>query len=131
MRVLIADDSQVVAERLRTMLAELGGIDIAGHAGTVPEALHAVRSLRPAVLILDLQMPGGHGMDVLKTIKREQLGLTVIVLTNHSDSQYRKKCLENGARSFLDKSAEFQEVAVVLRELVRGTSYATSAAKRS
>jgi|SRR6516165_5746293 DNA-binding NarL/FixJ family response regulator len=131
MRVLIADDSQVVAERLRTMLAELGGIDIAGHAGTVPEALHAVRSLRPDVLILDLQMPGGHGMDVLKTIKREQLGLTVIVLTNHSDSQYRKKCLENGARSFLDKSAEFQEVAVVLRELVRGTSYATSAAKRS
>ena len=131
MRVLIADDSQVVAERLRTMLAELGGIDIAGHAGTVPEALHAVRSLRPDVVILDLQMPGGHGMSVLKTIKREQPGLPVIVLTNHSHSQYRKRCLENGARSFLDKSTEFQEVPVVLRELVRAASCTKSSAKGS
>jgi DNA-binding NarL/FixJ family response regulator len=130
MTVLIADDSQVVAERLRTMLSELRGIEIAGHAGTVPEALHAVRSLRPDVVILDLQMPGGRGMDVLKTIRNEQPGLTVIVLTNHSHSQYRKKCLENGARSFLDKSTEFQEVPGVLRELVKGASCKTSGAGR-
>jgi len=131
MTVLIADDSQVVAERLSSMLSELSGIEIAGHAGTVPEALHAVRSLRPDVVILDLQMPGGHGMDVLKTTKREQPGLTVIVLTNHSHWQYRKKCLENGARSFLDKSTEFQEVAVVLRELVRDASCKTFVTKGS
>jgi DNA-binding NarL/FixJ family response regulator len=117
MTVLIADDSQVVVERLRATLSELRGIELAGHAGTVPEALHAVRSLRPDVVILDLQMPGGRGMDVLKTIRREQPGSTVIVLTNHSHLQYRKRCLENGARSFLDKSTEFQKVAAVLREL--------------
>jgi len=122
MRVLIADDSQVVTERLRNMLSELKGVEIAGHAGTVPEALHAVRSLRPDVVLLDLQMPGGRGMDVLKTIRREQPGLTVIVLTNQSHSQYRKKCLDNGARSFFDKSTEFQQVTVVLREMVRGAS---------
>jgi DNA-binding NarL/FixJ family response regulator len=120
MTVLIADDSQVVVERLKAMLAKLRGIELAGHAGTVPEALHAVRSLRPDVLILDLQMPGGRGMDILKTVQREQPGSAVIVLTNHSHSQYRKRCLEYGARSFLDKSAEFHNVAAVLRELVKG-----------
>ena len=120
MTVLIADDSQVVTERLRAMLSELGGVELAGHAGTVPEALHAVRSLRPDVVILDLHMPGGRGMDVLKTIRREQPGSAVVVLTNHSYSQYRKRCLENGARSLLDKSTEFHNVAAVLAELVRG-----------
>jgi DNA-binding NarL/FixJ family response regulator len=123
--VLIADDSQVVVERLRAMLSELREIELAGQARTVPEALHAVRSLRPDVVILDLQMPGGRGMDVLKTVQREQPGSAVIVLTNQSHSQYRKKCLENGARSFLDKSTDFQEVAVVLREMVRVTSCKT------
>jgi DNA-binding NarL/FixJ family response regulator len=122
MTVLIADDSQVVVERLKTMLCELRGIDIAEHASTVPEALHAVRSLRPDVVLLDLQMRGGRGMDLLKTIRREQPGLTVVVLTNHSHSQYRKKCLENGAHSFLDKSTEFHKVAAVLGELVRSAS---------
>jgi DNA-binding NarL/FixJ family response regulator len=128
MTVLIADDSQVVAERLITMLSELREIEIAGHAGTVPEALHSVRSLRPDVVILDLQMPGGHGMDVLKTIKREQPDLVVIVLTNHTHPQYGKKCLENGAHVLFDKSTEFQKVAVVLRELARGASCRTTGA---
>ena len=58
-------------------------------------------------------------MDLLKTIKREQPGSTVIVLTNHGYPQYSKKCLENGARFFFDKSTEFQKVAAVLSELVR------------
>jgi len=71
---------------------------------------------------LDLQMPGGRGMDVLKTIKREQPSSTVIVLTNHGYPQYSKKCLQNGARFFFDKSTEFQKVAVVLSELVNGAS---------
>jgi DNA-binding NarL/FixJ family response regulator len=131
MKVLIADDSQVVAERLRTLLSEVIGIEIAGLAGTVPEALHAVRSLRPDVVILDLQIPGGRGMDVLKTIRKEQPGLTVIVLSNHSHSQYRKKCLENGAHSFLDKSTEFHKVVAVLGELVMGVRCETSEARGS
>jgi DNA-binding NarL/FixJ family response regulator len=131
MTVLIADDSQVVVDRLRAMLSEVRGIEIAGHASTVPEALHAVQSLCPDVVLLDLQMRGGRGMDLLKTIRREQPGLPVIVLTNHSHSQYRKKCLENGAHSFFDKSTEFHKVAAVLGALVRGVICETPEARGS
>jgi DNA-binding NarL/FixJ family response regulator len=130
MTVLIVDDSQVVTQRLKALISEVIGIEIAGNAGTAPEALHAVRSLRPDVVILDLQLRGGRGMEVLKTIRREQPDSAVIVLTNHSPSQYRRKCLENGARSFLDKSTEFPEVATLLRELVRGASCQTAGAVR-
>jgi len=81
-------------------------------------------------VLLVLQMPGGRGMDLLKTIKREQPGSTVIVLTNHGYPQYSKKCLENGARFFFDKSTEFQKVAAVLSELVNDASYETQRAER-
>ncbi len=117
MTVLIADGSQAVVERLTTMLSELPGIRIV-HAGTATEALGAVRSLRPDVVLLDLQLPGGRGIDVLKTIGRVHPSSIVIVFTNHSHPQYRKTCLANGAHFFVDKSTEFQKVTEVLRELV-------------
>ncbi len=117
MRVLIADGSQAVAERLTTMLAEFPGIVIA-YASTVQEALGAVGSFRPDAVLLDLQLPGGRGIDVLRDIRRERSSSIVIVFTNHSHPQYRKKCLENGAHFFIDKSTEFRKLNAILKELV-------------
>jgi DNA-binding NarL/FixJ family response regulator len=126
MTVLIADDSRAVTERLTTLFSKVRGIEIVGHAGTFPEALRAVHSLRPDVVILDLQMPGGRGIEVLKTIKEGQASPIVIVLTNHAYPQYRKRCLENGAHSFLDKSTEFAKAATVLKQLVDDISQQSS-----
>jgi DNA-binding NarL/FixJ family response regulator len=122
MRVLIADDSEVLVQRLVTMLAEVRGIEIVGQAGTVAEAAQAVRNLRPDVMILDIRMPGGSGIDVLEGMKRDQATPIVIVLTNYGYPQYRKKCLQSGARFFLDKSTEFEKVGEVLRSLIHGAS---------
>jgi len=87
-------------------------------AGTVEEASEAVRTLRPDVVILDMQMPGGTGLDVLATMKRDQVSCVVIVLTNFAYPQYRKKCLASGANFFLDKSTEFDKVGDVLRSML-------------
>lgn len=118
MRVLIADDSEVIVNRLITMLTEVGGAEIVGRAGTVAAAAQAVRSLKPDVVILDIAMPGGSGIDVLEGLKRDQLTPIVIVLTNYGYPQCRRKCLRSGARFFLDKSAEFEKVGEVLRSLI-------------
>ena len=123
MRVLIADDSAVIVQRLVTMLADVDGIEIVGHAGTVAEASQAVRTLTPDVVILDLQMPGGSGIDVLESMKRDRVTPIVIVLTNYPHPQYRKKCLQSGARFFMDKSNEFERVAAALRRLIRDGSF--------
>ena len=122
MRVLIADDSEALVQRLVTTLAKLDGIEIVGHAETVAEAAEGVRNLRPDVVILDIRMPGGSGIDVLDGMKRDRVTPTVIVLTNYDYPQYRKKCLQSGASFFFDKSAEFEKVAQVLRGLINDSS---------
>ena len=118
MRVLIADDSEIIVQRLMALLAHVRGVEIVDHVGTVGETSEAVRRLRPDAVILDMQMPGGSGIDVLEGMKKDQLISTVIVLTNHPSAPYRKKCLQVGAKFFLDKSNEFEKVGEVLQGLI-------------
>jgi DNA-binding NarL/FixJ family response regulator len=119
MRVLIADDSELIVQRLTAMLAHVRGVEIVDQVGTVEETRQAMRRFRPDAVILDMQMPGGSGIDVLESMKKERLVSTVIVLTNHPYAPYRKKCLQIGAKFFLDKSNEFEKVGEVLQELIR------------
>ena len=77
MKVFIADDSEVVCERLTTMLSELPGIEIIG------QSIESIRRLHPDVVILDIRMPGGSGIDVLEDIKKTNTAPVVIVLTNY------------------------------------------------
>jgi DNA-binding NarL/FixJ family response regulator len=125
MRVLIADDSEVFVRHLLQALGEIKGVEIVGHARTGAEALQAVCNLRPEVVILDIRMPEGSGIDVLESMKREKVTPITIVLTNFNYSQYRKKCLQLGARFFFDKSAEFAKVGEVLRLLAHRASAST------
>jgi len=118
--VFIVDDSPVVRERLARMIGELPGIDIVGQAEIAFEALNAIRKLRPAVVVLDISMPGSSGIYVLETLKREEPCPMVIMLTNFSHDQYRRKCLQLGADYFFDKTSEFEKVIDVLRELPDG-----------
>ena len=121
MRVLIVDDSEVLVQRLRTGLAEITGIEVVGHANNAADAARQIRKAKPDVVILDIRMPGGSGIDVLEGLKSDQFQPIVIVLTNHSERQYRQKCLQNGARYFFDKSAEFHKVAEVFRNVMEAT----------
>ncbi|HYV32383.1 MAG TPA: response regulator transcription factor [Candidatus Binatia bacterium] len=111
------DDSPVVRDRLVTMISELPNVEVIGQADIAFEAINSIRKLRPSVVVLDISMPGGSGMYVLETIKRERPGPLVIMLTNFAHDQYRQKCLQLGADYFFDKSTEFQRVTEVLRAL--------------
>jgi DNA-binding NarL/FixJ family response regulator len=117
MKVFIADDSQILRERLIELLSELPGIEIMGFAHDVPEALTAIKTLKPDVVILDIRMPGGSGIDVLQDIKNKEKTPITIVLTNYPYPQYRKKCMDLGADYFFDKSAEFEKVTKVFKQL--------------
>lgn len=117
MKVFIADDSTVLRERLVEMLSELPGIEIVGYAQDVPEALTSIKKLNPDVVILDIRMPGGSGIDVLQEIKKDKQAPLVIVLTNYPYPQYRKKCLGLGADYFFDKSTEFEKITEVVKQM--------------
>jgi DNA-binding NarL/FixJ family response regulator len=119
MKVFIVDDSAVVRERLIGMLTELPEIEIAGQAKNAPDAIKSIRKLKPDITILDIRMPGGNGIEVLKEIKKDKPSPLIIILTNYPYPQYRKKCMEGGADYFFDKSTEFEKVIEVLKKLIK------------
>jgi DNA-binding NarL/FixJ family response regulator len=116
-KVLIADDSHIVRERLVSLLADLPGVDIVGEAETAFEAIQSIRRRRPDVVILDISMPGGSGIQVLETIRKDKPVPLIIMLTNFTHEPYRQRCLKLGADYFFDKSNEFEKVKDVLENL--------------
>jgi DNA-binding NarL/FixJ family response regulator len=120
MNVLIVDDSQLVAERLEEMLAQVSNdLRVIWHARSAEEGRQAFRCGKPDVIILDVQMPGGSGIALLPEVKRGTAPPVVIVLTNYPLPQYRNRCLEAGADYFFDKSTQFEDVSAILAGLLR------------
>jgi DNA-binding NarL/FixJ family response regulator len=118
--VQIADDSHVIRERLGGLLREVPDVSVVAETGEAKETLDAVRRLTPAVLILDLSMPGGSGLEVLRQMSRDRLATVVIVLTNFPFPEYKKEALRHGAVAFLNKSSEFMKVIEFVRQLTTG-----------
>jgi DNA-binding NarL/FixJ family response regulator len=114
MKVLIADDSCEVRERIKMLLSEVEKVEMIGEAENVQQAIEHIRQQGPDVVILDIKMPGGNGIDVLKEIERNDKAPVVIMLTNYPYPQYKKKCMDAGADFFFDKSREFEKVIEVL-----------------
>ncbi len=119
MKVFIVDDSTLVRERIITMISEHPGIEIIGQAKHAQEGINSIIKLKPDVVILDIRMPGGNGIEVLKNIKKNNSAPTIIILTNYPYPQYRKKCIEAGADYFFDKSTEFNKIIEVIKKLIK------------
>ena len=115
--VFIVDDSQVVRDLLTNVISRLSNVEVVGRAAEVSEAIEAIRRLKPAIVVLDISMPGGSGLEVLEAAKREQPAPIVMMLTNLAYEQYREKCRQLGADYFFDKSTEFQKAKDVLIKL--------------
>jgi len=118
MKILIADDSLVVRDRLVALLTEVRGVEVVAQAKDATEATNLATELRPDVAILDVRMPNGSGADVVREIKQLRPTPKVIVLTNYPHPENRKKCIERGADYFFDKSTEFKKVVAVLRGML-------------
>ena len=119
MKVLIADDSYEVRERIKMLLSEVEKVEMIGEAENVQQAIEHIRQQGPDVVILDIRMPGGNGIDVLREIEKKDRVPMVIMLTNYPYPQYRKKCEELGADYFFDKVTEIEEIPKVIEKLAK------------
>lgn len=117
MRVFVVDDSALLREQVVGLLSELDGIEIVGQAQYPLEAFRAISVLKPDVVILDIHLIGGSGIDVLQRIKELDHAPIVIMLTNSPAPPYRRKCMMAGADFFLDKSGEFANVKETIQSL--------------
>ena len=126
MKVFLVDDSAVIRQRLKRMIADVQEIEVTGEAGDASEATRAILEGKPDVVLLDIHLLGGSGIDVLQRVKKDRPAPAVIVLTNYPYPQYRQKCLEAGADFFFVKSTEFDQVVPALKKMIQQASDAGS-----
>ena len=117
MKVYIVDDSPLLRDRLKTMLLTSAEVEIAGEADNPHDGIKDIQRLDPDVVILDIRMPDGNGIDIIEEIKRINSPPTVIMFTNYPYRQYREKCMDLGADFFFEKSRDFEKIPEVLEQM--------------
>lgn len=113
-KVFIVDDSPSMRIRLAEILDDIDGVSIVGEAGTPLDAVAGIARSHPDCVLLDYQLEGGTGLDVLRSVHPQAPDIVFIVLTNHATGPYRQACLAAGASYFFDKSSEFDRIREVL-----------------
>jgi len=116
-RVYLVDDSDSIRERLISMLTSVEGVSIAGEARNASDAIAGILATHPDSVLLDLNLGMSSGMEVLTSIRNRLPSVRFVVLTNHSEPQYRRACTRAGAEFFLDKSTEFDSVRHVIASI--------------
>ncbi len=119
-RVLIADDHQLVRDGLRGILATASGIEVTAEAANGDETLALVRARPFDVALLDMSMPGLAGIDLIKRLKIERPQLHILVLSMHGEQQYAARALKAGAAGYLTKDAASEQLVSALRKVAAG-----------
>lgn len=116
-KILIVDDSAVVRERLKELLTGLQGDETVVEAGQAESGRELTRKLKPDVIIIDVQMRSGRGIELLQDMKQVDPTPRIIVLTNEAYPEIRSRCLAAGADYFFDKSTEYQQMVSMLDDI--------------
>jgi two-component system OmpR family response regulator len=116
--ILIVEDSPHITVRILALLKDLDNVGFIDLSGDCSSAMSYLRKSLPDIVLLDINLPGGSGLDLLRYIKGHHPRTAVIMLTNQADAYYRRKCKELGAVHFIDKSREFQKVSLILSSLL-------------
>lgn len=124
--ILIADDHAVVRKGLEQIISETQDMRVGAQVASGDEALTSIRASRFDVVMLDLNMPGRSGLDVLKQIKIERPHLPVLVLSVHSEDHYAVRVLRAGASGYLNKESAPEKLIEAIRRVVGGRKYVSA-----
>ncbi|WP_400192094.1 response regulator [Hymenobacter sp. B81] len=122
-RVLLVDDHRMVLEGLRVLLEPLPGLQVVGAAATAAEALSAAQATMPDVVLLDINLPDGSGIDVCRQLVQEHAGLKVIALTTLNERSYLTRMVQAGAAGYLLKNALPEELAAAIARVHAGKRF--------
>ena len=108
-KVFLADDSALIRDRVAAMLASRA-MDIVGQAETPQSSIDGILAMHPDVVVLDVQLEGGSGLEVLRAVRQVDPRIAFVVFSNNAGPAYRKRYLGEGAERFLDKTTEFDQL---------------------
>ena len=110
MTILLVDDSEVFRSRIVEILSNNNKSTDILEANSILEAKEIMLDVLPDILITDIRMPGGTGLDLIKHVRKENPVTLIIVITNYPESQYKVEAFKTGANYFFDKSSEMDNL---------------------
>jgi len=122
-RVVVADDHQILREGLKQLLLAAGDLDVVGEAGDGHEVLQRIRTLDFDVLLLDMSMPGKSGVELIKQVKAEKPKLRILVLSMHEEHQYAVRAIRAGASGYLTKESAAAQLVAAIRKVAAGGAF--------
>jgi two-component system, NarL family, invasion response regulator UvrY len=125
LRILLADDHAVVRQGVKQIIAEAFSHATFGEAQNVPVLLSLIASESWDIVVLDLAMPGGNGLEALKQIKHSHPNLPVLILSMFPEDQYAVRTIIAGAAGYLNKESASEELVLAIRKVLNGGKYIT------
>jgi len=122
-RVLLADDHTLVRAGIRALLEKMPEVEVVGEASDGREVLNLVKTLRPALVLMDITMPGLNGLEATARLAREFTEVRVIILSMHSNEEYYWRALKAGAAGYLLKKSATAELETALQRVAQGEIY--------
>jgi len=122
-KVLIVDDHQMVRFGTRRLLEDESGLQIVGEASSGEEAIEAVDALNPQVVLMDVQMPGIGGLEATRRCLRIAPDVKVIALSMHDGEPFPSKLFEAGAKGYVSKRSDPEELILAIRKVMAGQRY--------
>jgi len=122
-RVLLADDHEVVRHGLKLLIDGQPGMQVVGEAGTGRAAVEQTRRLQPTVVVLDISMPDLNGLEAAREISAAAPGLGIVTLSRYSDQAYVQALLSAGARAYVLKQSASAELIAAIRAVADGRRY--------
>ncbi len=124
-RVILCDDHAVVRRGIRDTLSEAVDIKVTGEAGSYSEVRELLRTTPCDVLVLDLNLPGRGGLEVLASLRETETPIKVLVVSMFPEDQYAIRCLRAGAQGYLNKAGNPAELIEAVRTIAQGRKYVT------
>jgi DNA-binding NarL/FixJ family response regulator len=128
--VLLVDDHTLIRQGCRHILEQHADITVVGEASTGEEAVEKVKTLRPTVVLMDINLPGVGGIEVTRTLKYQFPRLLIIILSVHTDESYVYRALEAGASAYIVKQGGARELEEAVAAVVAGQVYLSASVSR-
>jgi DNA-binding NarL/FixJ family response regulator len=125
--VVLCDDHAMIRRGIKDTLSDSGRIIVTGEAGSQEELKNVLRSVRCEILVLDLNLPGRGGLEIIPTLKESQPHIKTLVVSMYPEDQYALRCLKAGASGYFNKSGEPADLVKAIQQIHAGKRYLTAA----
>jgi DNA-binding NarL/FixJ family response regulator len=131
MRIVLADDHTLVRTGMRLLLESIPDVNVVGEASDGLEALQLIQEHRPDCVLMDLAMPGLNGVEAVRRSTAQFPGIPILVISMHADEAYVHRALVAGARGYLLKGSDKEELEIAVRTVCSGVTYLTPAISKT